>query len=193
METMPPHATGYRREVLAEMQFAEKRLMALAAAVPAEDYGWAPIETARSFSAVLVHIAAVNLLLLARAGADSPDVADLYAGIEGDAPARLTGMVRKNMELEKAITAKAAVIDLLARSFAAVEQCWTTASEEKLWETADFFAELETVRRLYLHIFAHAHQHLGQAIAYVRTMGYRVPWPDPLAKLEDFEAALAAR
>ena len=193
MDTMSPHSTGFRREVLIEIQFAEKQLMALAAAVPAEDYGWSPAEGARSFAAVLVHAAVSNLLLLDRAGAKSPDVTDLYGGIEGDPPLRLARMVRKNMELETAIAAKAAVIDLLTRSFAAVKQCWTTATEEELWVTGNFLGELDTVRRIYLRILAHSHEHMGQAIAYVRTMGYRVPWPDPLKKLEEIEAALAAR
>lgn len=189
MDAMPPHSTGYRREVLAEIQFAEKQLMALAAAVPAEDYTWSPAENARSFAAVLVHIAAANLFLLARAGAKSPDVADLCSGIEGDSLARLRGMAHKGIELERTITAKAAVIDLLARSFAAVRQCWMAASEEELWVTENFLGELETVRRIYLRILAHAHEHMGQAIAYVRTMGYHVPWPDPLKTLEEKEAA----
>ncbi len=192
MDAMSPHSTGYRREVLAEIQFAEKQLMALAAAVPAEDYGWSPAEGARSFAAVLVHVAASNLLLLDRAGAKPPDVADLYGGIEGDPPIRLTRMMRKNMELEQTVAGKAAVIDLLARSFAAVKQCWTTASEAELWVTGNFLGEIETVRRIYLRILAHTHEHMGQAIAYVRTMGYHVPWPDPLKKLEEVEAALAA-
>lgn len=193
METMPPHSTGYRREVLIEIRYAEKQLLALAAAVPAEDYGWSPAESARSFAAVLVHVAASNLLMLDRAGAKSPDVADLYGGIEGDPPVRLTRMVRKNMEMERNLATKAAVIDLLARSFAAVRECWTTATEEELWVTDNFLGELETVRRIYLRILAHAHEHMGQAIAYVRTMGYQVPWIDPLKKLDEIEAMLAAR
>ena len=193
MENMPPHATGFRREVLAEIQAAEKQLMALAAAVPSEDYGWSPAEHARSFAAVLVHIAATNLLLLDHGGARPVDAVDLYQGIEGDTARRLAQMARKNLALEQTTTAKAAVIDLLARSFAAVRDCWCSASEEELWATVTFLGERETVRRLYLHLLAHAHEHLGQAIAYVRAMGYPAPWGDPLRKLEEMEAALPAR
>lgn len=187
------HVTGIRREVLAEFEYAEAQLLALGNAVPAEDYGWAPAEDARCFAAVLVHIAAGNLLLLDRAGARQPEVVDFYSGIEGNKQARLCAMIRRNASLEKTLTAKAAVIGLLARSFAAVKECWTTASEEELWATENFFGELETRRRLYLRMLAHAHEHMGQAIAYARTMGYRVPWPDPLHKLEEIEASLAAR
>lgn len=187
------HLTGFRREVLNELEYAEAQLLALAQAVPAEDFGWSPAEHARSFAAVLVHVAAGNLMLLDRAGARHPEVVDFYSGMAADPLARLCAMIRKNCALEKTLTAKAAVIDLLKRSFAAVNECWTTAAEEELWSTENFFGEIETRRRLYLRMLAHSHEHMGQLIAYVRAMGYQVPWPDPVSKLEEVEASLAGR
>lgn len=192
METMP-HLTGFRREVLAELQYAESQLLALAEAVPAEDYGWTPAEGARTFAAVLVHTAVGNLGLLDHAGAHAPEAVELYAGIDGDPLARIAGIVRANAALEKTMTEKAAVIDLLARSFLAVKASWTGASEGELWATVHLFGELETGRRAYLRMLAHSHEHMGQAIAYVRAMGYRVPWPDPVKKIEEMEASIAAR
>lgn len=193
MVNLQPHLTGYRREVLLEFDHAAAQLLALARFVPAEDYGWAPAEDARSFAAVLVHAATANLLLLARAGAWPPSATEIYGEIEGDAKARLQAMIRSNRRLETTITAKAAILDLLERSFDSVKDCWTEATEEQLWATVDLLGELETVRRLYLRMLAHAHEHMGQAIAYVRAMGCHVPWPDPLRKAEEIEAAPAAR
>lgn len=190
MENISQHVTGIRREVLKEMEYAEMQLMALAGAIPSEDYGWVPAEGARSVAAVLVHIAAGNLLLLARAGAFPPAVVELYGGIEGDKLARLVAMIRKNLALEKTMTFKAAVQDLLARSFTSVKAAWTSATEEELWVTENYFGEPETRRRLYLRMLAHSHEHMGQLIAYVRMMGYRIPWPDPLQKLEEMEATI---
>lgn len=187
------HLTGIRREVLKEIEYAESQLLALAKATPGEDYGWTPGEGARSFAAVLVHIAAGNLLLLARAEAWQPAVVALYGGIEGDKITRLVAMVRRNLELEKGMTSKAAVQDLLARSFASVKEAWTSATEEELWVTENFFGEPDTRRRLFLRMLAHSHEHMGQLVAYIRMMGYRVPWPDPLEKLEEIEARVAAR
>lgn len=192
METMP-HLTGFKREVLAELMYAELQLLALAEAVPAEDYGWAPAEDAPTFAGVLVHIAAGNLGLLDQVGSHAPEAVELYAGIEGDALTRAAGIVHKNQSLEKTVTEKAAVIDLLARSLAAVRASWTEASEGELWATMHLFGELETVRRVYLRMLAHSHEHMGQAVAYVRAMGYQVPWPDPVKKLEETEAILAVR
>jgi uncharacterized damage-inducible protein DinB len=192
MEPMP-HLTGFRREVLSEFQFAEKQILALACAVPAEDYGWARAEDARTFAAVLVHIAAGNLGLLERAGSKDPDVVELYAGIEGEGTSRVEAIVRKNVSLEKTLTEKAAVIDLLVRSFAAVKASWAEASEEELWGIVHLYGELETVRRHYLRMLAHSHEHMGQAIAYVRAMGFQVPWPDPVKEFEEMETTVSAR
>lgn len=185
------HLTGLRREVFQELQYAGKQLHALAEAVPAEDYGWAPAEGARTFAAVLVHLAAGNLLLLDVAGAQAAEVVDFYSGIEGPPLARQWAMARKNRSMEKSLTAKPAVIDLLTHAFGALESCWTSATEEDLWDIENYFGELETRRRLYLRMLAHSHEHMGQLIAYVRAMGYHVPWPDPLEKLEEAEVSLA--
>lgn len=192
MERMQ-HVTGIRREVLAELQYAESQLLALAHSVPAENYGWAPAEDARTFAAVLVHIAAGNLGLLDHAGSQAAEVLEVYADIEGDAKARMAAIVRKNLSIEKTVTKKAAVIDLLLRSFTAVKASWTGASEEELWAAVHIFGELETARRLYLRMLAHSHEHMGQAIAYVRAMGLRVPWPDPVKRFEGMEASAAVR
>src|SRR6185437_1968559 len=124
METMP-HLTGFRREVLAELEVAEMQLLALAHAVPAEDYGWAPAEGARTFAAVLVHVAAGNLGLLEHAGVRAPEAVELYAGIEGDALTRVAGIMHRNTSLEQITTEKAAVVDFLERSFVAVKASWT--------------------------------------------------------------------
>jgi hypothetical protein len=191
MERMP-HLTGIRREVLAELEYAESQLLALAEVVPAEDYGWTPAEDARTFAAVLVHVAVGNFGLLDHAGAHAPEAVKLYAEIEGDPMTRVAGIVRMNISMENMVTEKTAVVDLLARSFAAVKASWTGASEEELWGTVHVFGELETVRRLYLRMLAHSHEHMGQAIAYTRAMGYRVPWPDPVKMIEQMAASPAA-
>jgi uncharacterized damage-inducible protein DinB len=179
------HLAGFRREVLAEIELAESQLLALAAAVPDDDYDWAPAEGARTFAAVMVHIAAGNLGLLACAGSRNTEVANLYTDIVGAGPERADAVARKNEWLEKKLTEKDAIIDFLARSFSAVKSCWTESSEEELWATVHIFGELETVRRLFLRMLAHSHEHMGQAIAYIRAMGYQVPWPDP--KLKELE------
>jgi uncharacterized damage-inducible protein DinB len=97
-------------------------------------------------------------------------------------------VIRKNLELERTLTGKAAVRILLEKSFATVERCFGAATEEELGKAANFFGEQTTQRRLYLRMLAHSHEHMGQAIAYVRSMGIKAPWPDPLKNLDRIAA-----
>ncbi len=185
MEAVQEHVTSFQREFLWELLIPQTQLVALAEAVPAESYPWRPAEDARSFSEVLVHIAAGNLILLCGADVVEPEVMELCGGIEGDSMAQWKEAVRKAHSLEKAIREKSRVIDLLKRSFAAVSRSFAAATEDELGaETVFFGGTTTTVRRIYLRMLAHSHEHMGQAIAYVRVMGYRVPWPDPLRELE---------
>jgi uncharacterized damage-inducible protein DinB len=177
---MESRIPGFHGEYLWELDIARMQLLALAAAVPQEAYGWSPADGMRSFSAVLVHIAAGNIALLRLAGRPQPGSVDLYGPLQGDAPEQFAAMIRKNVSLERTLTEKQGVIDLLARSFEAVQQSFTASSVEELEEIGSFFGERTTVRRVYLRILAHTHEHMGQAITYARSYGIKVPWPDPL-------------
>jgi hypothetical protein len=174
----------FKREYLWELSIPRVQLLTLANAVPEERYGWKPAEDARSFSAVLVHIAAGNMMLLCRAGVSAPEVAEICGAVESDSPAQWAALIRRNLELERNVTGKAAVIALIERSFATVERCFGATTEEELGKAANFFGEQTTQRRLYLRMLAHSHEHMGQAIAYVRSMGMQAPWPDPLKNLD---------
>jgi hypothetical protein len=192
MQTTDACAGEFRREFLDELHIAEAQLLALGEAVPAENYDWGPAEKTRCFSAVLVHIAVGNLGLLDRVGVCEPEVMRLYGAIEGEGIARLVAVVRKNLSLESSITEKTEVLDLLRGSFEAVRHSFAAATREQLEEKQNFFGPPSTVRRVYMRMLAHSHEHMGQAIAYARTMGVRVPWPDPLKEMERIEAGAAA-
>jgi len=181
---MEPRIPGFRGEYLWELDIARIQLLDLAAAVPEEAYGWRPVEGTRPFSAVLVHIAAGNMALLHVAGRPLPGGVDLYGPLQGDALAELREMIRTNVSLERTLTEKQPVIDLLRRSFEAVQQSFTASSVEDLEKVGRFFGEQTTVRRVYLRILAHTHEHMGQAIAYARSNGVKLPWPDPLKEMD---------
>jgi len=192
MDTVQSQITGFHREYLRELSVPEIQLLALADAIPEEAYGWRPAGDARSFSEVLVHIGAGNLMLLYRAGVHTADVMDLCSSIEGEGVSQWLAIVHKSLMLERTVTRKAAVIDLLKRSFEAVRQSFTTASEEDLETARNLFGEVTTRRRFYLRILAHSDEHMGQAIAYVRSMGVKVPWPNPVKEMERAVAAAAS-
>lgn len=189
---MQQEIASFQQEYLAELEIAETQLLALAGAVPEESYGWSPVLGARSFSAVLVHIAVGNLLLLYRAGVRIPPVPNLYGSVEGEPVARVVAIIRKNVAMEGTIVAKSEVVDLLRRSFQAVAEAMEAVTPDDLEVRGNFFGKPEAVRRLYLRMLAHSHEHMGQAIAYVRSMGYKVPWPDPLRDLDRVAVSQAA-
>jgi uncharacterized damage-inducible protein DinB len=117
-------------------------------------------------------------------GVRAPGGLDIYGSLEGDPFIQLAAMIRRNILLEKTVTEKSSVIDLLSRSFEAVRQSLMASDDEGIEVTGQFFGELTTVRRVYLRMLAHMHEHMGQAVAYARSNGTRVPWPDPLKELD---------
>jgi hypothetical protein len=180
-----PRIPGFPGEYLWELDMARTQLLPLAEAAPELMYSWSLAPRTRSFSAILVHIAVANFCLLHLAGVRTIMGVELYGELEPDGPAQRLSMVRKNMAMEQAVTNKQAVIDLLRRSLEAVQHSLANSSVELLNETRTFFDEETTRRRLYLRMLVHTHEHMGQAIAYARTFGMKLPWPDPLAGLQN--------
>ncbi len=164
------------------------QLLALAEAAPEQIYGWRPVDGSRPFSAVLVHIAVCNLGLLHLAGVRVPGGVGLYDDLRGDEMTRTAAMIRENMSLERTVTEKQSVVELLRRSFEAVQRSLTEASAGEIERPVACFGEQTTVRRVFLRMLAHTHEHMGQAIAYTRTYGLKMPWPDPLREFDSVEA-----
>jgi hypothetical protein len=167
---------GIRGELLWELEIAERQLIALAEAIPAEKYGWRPNDTTRSVSEILIHVAAGNFMLLDQIGVPPP--IDIYGPLPAEGLDRLWGMVRRNDELEKSVRGKNEVTSMLTRSLAAVSKSLAQATGAELERPRHFFGEQTTVRRVYLRQLAHTHEHMGQMIAYVKFNGIATPWPD---------------
>ena len=182
----------FQREYLWELEIPAKQIIELAESVPEEAYDWRPAESARTFAAVLVHIAAGNLMLLHRADVRSPVVIKFCGSHTGEGPEQWLTVVRRSVAMEKTITSKDAVLDLLRNSFEAVKTAVRSMKPEEIEATCQLWGEVTTYRRIYLRILAHADEHMGQAIAYARVMGFRVPWPDPVRMMEDRAARSAA-
>ena len=173
-ERMP----GFKGEYLWELDIAEHQLNALADAIPPERYSWRPSPAARSVSEVLMHIAAGNLALLDQVGVTAPR--ELYGTLDGQGALRFFAIIAKNQELGRTITTKADVIRFLHSALAVGRESFTATTDEQLAVEGTFFGEQTTVRRVYLRLLTHMHEHMGQLIGYVRMMGMSAPWPDPL-------------
>jgi uncharacterized damage-inducible protein DinB len=146
-----------KAETLRLIDDAEKKLVALAEATPAEKYGWRPAEKVRSTGEVFLHVAGGNYFLASLAGTKPPEGINMR-------------------EIEKEAGDKAKVIDALKKSFAHVRKVIESTSDADLDKTVKVFDHDGTVREVLLIIATHAHEHLGQAIAYARSNGITPPW-----------------
>jgi uncharacterized damage-inducible protein DinB len=154
-ETAAP-TSGIRAELISELNGVEKQLVDLAQAVPQEKYGWRPGQGVRSVSEVYVHVAGGNYMLPTFTGVKRP------AGTE-------RGM-------EKTVTEKAKVIETLKASFDHIRKAVLQTADADLDKKVDFFGRETTVRWLFVRAVNHAHEHLGQSIAYARVNGVVPPW-----------------
>jgi uncharacterized damage-inducible protein DinB len=167
---------GFRGEFLWELDIGERQLTAIAGAIPAEKFAWRPDEKARSVSEILIHIAAGNFMLLEAVGTPVPG--ELYPNASGQGEERAWSLIRRNDELEKTIREKGAVTEILKRSIQSVRGSVAACDETELDRRLQFFGEQTTVRRVYLRLLSHSHEHMGQMIAYLRMNGLNPPWPD---------------
>jgi len=154
-----PGVAGYRAEVLAELRVQEDKFTRLAAAIPEEKYGWRPAPAVRSVGEVFLHVSAANYNLPKLIGSPVP------AGIDV-----------KN--LEKPAVDKAMVLGTLADSFAHLKQAILAMPDADLEKSLDWFGGKNTERGILLFILRHMAEHLGQSIAYARSVGVTPPWTE---------------
>lgn len=148
--------SGLKAELLAELTSVEKTIVRLAEAMPAEKFGWRPAEGVRSVGEVYVHIAVGNYMLPSLLGAKRP---------EGT-----------RQEMEKTVTEKANVIEEIKKSFENARKAVESMPAADYEKKVDFFGKEKTVRSVLLLLVTHAHEHLGQSIAYARMNGVTPPW-----------------
>jgi hypothetical protein len=173
---MTERISGFRGEFLWEWEIVERQLLQLANAFQAADYEFRPDPSARSVSEAFVHVASGVFVLLEQIGATAP--ADLYSTVTDDPMERLWALVRRNDELESGLREKEKVVALLSRALASVREAIIHTDDAELDRSLFFFRETTTIRRVWLRILAHTHEHMGQLIAYTRVLGMSAPWPD---------------
>jgi uncharacterized damage-inducible protein DinB len=178
--TQAEEARAFTREYLTELDYAASRLVALAEATPPEKYAWRPGEGVRSVSEVYAHVALGNFLLLEIVGHAAPE--DLYAKVTTTGRARSMTLVTRNGELEKQTTEKTQVVALLKRSLEALRVALEGTTPADLDKPVDFFGHEQSVRAVYMRMLSHAHEHMGQSVAYARVNGVVPPWSRPASK-----------
>jgi uncharacterized damage-inducible protein DinB len=159
-----PGVTGYRSEVMAEVMIQESEFVRLAEAIPAGKYTWRPSPDVRTVAEVFLHASAANYNLYKLVGTPTPASLDTKT-------------------LEQSTTDKAKVIETLKASYAHAKAAIRAMPDADLEKTLAWNGGKITERGVLLFIVQHIAQHLGQQIAYARSIGVAPPWTlDPPRK-----------
>jgi uncharacterized damage-inducible protein DinB len=148
---------GLRGEIQQQLDDAEQKLIQLASVVPPDKFSWRPSPGVRSFGEVCLHVAGGNYEIGAMWGMKTPPTVDLQ-------------------KIEQQGADKGNAIAAMRVSFEQVRQSIAAMSEADVDKTINYFGHPGTVRLALIETAVHAHEHLGQAIAYARVNGIRPPW-----------------
>ena len=152
----PTAAVAFRAEYLKQLDDTEKKLVSLAEAIPQDKYGWRPMAGVRSISEVYMHIAGADMMIPSALGLKPP------AGLARDAETRVTD--------------KAQVVDALKASFAHARAAAAAVADDDMGAPVKLFGQPNTKLGVLFLMAYHLHEHLGQSIAYARSVGVTPPW-----------------
>lgn len=147
----------FQASFLANFDAANGKLTSLAEAFSDEQYDWQPAEGVRSTRESILHVAAANYFIASQLGASLPEGLDPRS-------------------FETSIHEKQEVLDTLKGSVEFVRSTIEELSEEELAKTINLFGTEMPYMSVALIVGGHANEHLGQLIAYARSMGVTPPW-----------------
>lgn len=149
---------GVRGEIVMNMMDAGGKIQELATAVPDGKYTWKPNKDVRSTGQVFLHVVAANYMIPSMLGVKSPMT------------------MEEVMKLDSQTMEPAKVRQMLKDSYAFASKAIADTPDSDLDTQVEFFGNKMSKRAMLLIMASHSHEHLGQAIAYVRTMGITPPW-----------------
>ncbi|HEX7123211.1 MAG TPA: DinB family protein [Gemmatimonadaceae bacterium] len=162
---MAAAAPSVTADLLADIGQVESKIVGLARAIPANRYNWKPSPEVRTVAQVFKHIAADNYMMPAALGY-APDPS---TGIKGDDYATTQAFEAVDMTPEQ-------IIGELERSFAFVKTSLQNANSAALGDKVTMFGMEFTAQQVWIMTATHVHEHLGQMIAYARSIGIAPPW-----------------
>lgn len=155
--------TGIRADLIADLDQTEEKWVALADAMSADLYAWRPMEGVRSVGEVFMHIAGANVFFAKFVGYTPTD--DLPEALKNFAPG-----------VERSPSDMAQTKALLHASFETARAAIRSIPDADLEQTMEFFGQDMSKRAMILLLCTHAHEHLGQQVAYARSNKVVPPW-----------------
>jgi len=157
--------SGARLEFLDEVSYYEQRFERLADAIPAEKYNWRPTEGVRTIGEVYMHVVGTNYAFAKMLGTPYPLGLDLKA-------------------LMASSNDKSKVIQALKDSFAHFRNAILVIKDSELDKEVKTPRGQTTIRGSFFLISGHYGEHLGQSIAYARSIGIVPPWTEERQRQE---------
>jgi uncharacterized damage-inducible protein DinB len=154
---------GFQADLVGQLEYVQKQILDLENAIPDAKMTWRPTKEVRSVSEVYSHIAFGNYLIGGFAGLTLPQ------GISASAP-------DAEKKWEEMTTDKKAIREQLVKSFDFIKGAVKGISDADLDKQVDFFGNKMSARSVLMVLLSHAHEHLGQSIAYARMVGVVPPW-----------------
>lgn len=148
---------AFRTSLLKSFDEATGKILRLAAAIPEETYDWRPMEGVSTVRDILVHVTETNYALGERLGTKTP------AGID-----------RK--KVGDTMRTKTEAIDGARRSIEYMRALLAIVPADSLLPEVNVFGSKAPKLRVALLPVDHAHEHLGQLIAYARMNRVVPPW-----------------
>ncbi|MEP7347330.1 MAG: DinB family protein, partial [Gemmatimonadaceae bacterium] len=143
-----------------DLDTLHSKVMQLANAIPAEKYSWRPAAGVRSISEALMHIATEWYFY-------TPQSVGMKAPADFGKPEETIAKMEK-------VATKAEVLDHLKKSWTHCHEQLKAADASKL--TGKYKPWDATLPEAAFGMSGDLHEHLGQMIAYARSVGVKPPW-----------------
>ena len=162
---LPAQTPALTNDLIKDISAAQKKFVALASELSAEQYAWRPAEGVRSSQEILLHVAAGNYFTATPMGVAAPPATAIsatdYSGVAA---------------FEKQKLDKAATVAAVQSSFDHLHSALSTIPESRLDEKVKVFGQDFSIRQFMILATTHMHEHLGQLIAYARMNGVAPSW-----------------
>lgn len=146
----------FNQMVLSSLDASSGKIVQLAEAFSEEQYAWRPMDGVNSVQEAILHVASANYFISGMLGHPAPEGLDVSQLGKGANKEEIIKIYQASLE-----HARAAVAGV---------------SEEALNEEINMFGQKAPRARLVLVVSDHAHEHLGQLIAYARSNKVVPPW-----------------
>lgn len=153
-------ATEMRARYLNDLDTVHVKVIALANAIPEDKYAWRPAPGVRSIAEALMHIATEWYFY-------TPQSVGMKPPADFGAP-------RETLPKLEKVTKKAEILDHLTRSWAHCKAQVAGANPSQL--TGKYKPWDITLGEAMFVMSGDLHEHLGQMIAYARSVGVKPPW-----------------